>query len=327
MKTTAFLLFLLFAVVCHAENGQLGRTADGRAYRIDSEGNRVIDYIADLEMNVDSLNRQVQGLESELQEKIQIIERMRDGQICESGIQERDLQENNTSYADTNYVWNGSPANCDEEIKTAQAQLKAQCERSDTLRRNEITALQAKLAAQQGESSMLQAQIQSSRQQLSAAEEDKLRKELVSTNTEAERLSREIQAASDRVAQMQDELSSRNSEYGLLQAQLASAEKRTAALRREMDAGSKSPSVERASLSPAAVMKNQNAPREMKQDRQYAMDSLRGSVSNKLNHVQGLVSARDKVYRESQGKGSGAVAFRPSAARTADGRDLPALQS
>lgn len=45
-----------------------GRMADGRAYRTDSQGVVMVDYIAELELETDSLRRQVQGLESELEE-------------------------------------------------------------------------------------------------------------------------------------------------------------------------------------------------------------------------------------------------------------------
>ena len=48
----------------YADDGR-GRLPDGRAFRKDAAGNTMVDYIAELELEVDSLRRQVQGLESE----------------------------------------------------------------------------------------------------------------------------------------------------------------------------------------------------------------------------------------------------------------------
>ena len=49
---------------CFADDTH-GRTSDGRAFRKDAEGNTVVDYIAELESENDSLKRQVKGVESE----------------------------------------------------------------------------------------------------------------------------------------------------------------------------------------------------------------------------------------------------------------------
>lgn len=46
-----------------------GRLPDGRPFRTDIEGNQVVDYIAELELAVENLTRQTQGLEYEVQQK------------------------------------------------------------------------------------------------------------------------------------------------------------------------------------------------------------------------------------------------------------------
>jgi regulator of replication initiation timing len=46
-----------------------GRLPDGRAFRTDATGNQIIDYIAELEVTIEALNRQVYGLQAELEEK------------------------------------------------------------------------------------------------------------------------------------------------------------------------------------------------------------------------------------------------------------------
>lgn len=46
-----------------------GLLADGRAFRTDENGNQLVDYIAELEVSVEALERRVYGLEDELKEK------------------------------------------------------------------------------------------------------------------------------------------------------------------------------------------------------------------------------------------------------------------
>ena len=320
MKKTVILLSFALVLPCYAENTSLGRTPDGRAWRMDSDGNKVIDYIADLEMNVDSLTREVQGLESELREKVDIIERMREGQICDTGIKERDLQDNSARYADTDYVFNGSQPDCSGEVTAAQGQLKAQCERNDALRRSEIVSLQQRLAQAQEDNRTISAGPSSEQKNsLSSVEEKKLRAELGAVNDEASRLNQEIEAAADRVAQLQDELSAKNSEYGLLRAQIAAAEKRTASFR-------ESGEQERASLAPASLLKRKGSPQGADQGRVRAMDAMRGGVSTEFDEVKRIIASRDAMYREFRSRGA-VVGFSPSAARTSDGRELGALQS
>ena len=87
---------LALALSCSGNYGiaaepERGRLADGRAYRTDSQGNQLIDYIAELELEVDSLNRRVQGLEYEVITKQQTIDRLNAGENAEPDLKERDI--------------------------------------------------------------------------------------------------------------------------------------------------------------------------------------------------------------------------------------------
>lgn len=68
-----------------------GLLADGRAFRTDQNGNQLVDYIAELEVNVESLERRVYGLEDEVKEKQLQIERLQGGSSQGTGPQERSL--------------------------------------------------------------------------------------------------------------------------------------------------------------------------------------------------------------------------------------------
>ncbi len=67
-----FDVIFIFLLVCvaikpaFAESGRIGQKEDGTPYRIDADGNEVIDYIAELEVAVENLNRRVVELEDEL---------------------------------------------------------------------------------------------------------------------------------------------------------------------------------------------------------------------------------------------------------------------
>jgi len=68
-----------------------GLLADGRAFRTDQNGNQLVDYIAELEVNVESLEKRVYGLEDEVKEKQLQIERLQGGSSQGAGLQERSL--------------------------------------------------------------------------------------------------------------------------------------------------------------------------------------------------------------------------------------------
>ena len=90
MKQILF-VFLFFIPVLHAEEAERGRLPDGRAFRTGVDGTQLVDYIAELEVSVESLNRQVQGLEDENKEKQAVIDRLRGGGEFKPTLQERDL--------------------------------------------------------------------------------------------------------------------------------------------------------------------------------------------------------------------------------------------
>jgi chromosome segregation ATPase len=66
------LLLIVFAVLSPAmaiaEDNTRGRLPDGRAYRIDKEGYRLVDQVAELEVTNDDLERQLRVLEDELRQ-------------------------------------------------------------------------------------------------------------------------------------------------------------------------------------------------------------------------------------------------------------------
>lgn len=65
---TAITSLLIFNNHALAEQPNAGRLADGRAYRVDEQGMRLSDYIAEIEVTNEELRRQVVALEDEIAE-------------------------------------------------------------------------------------------------------------------------------------------------------------------------------------------------------------------------------------------------------------------
>jgi len=82
----AFLTALIVISSAHSENGRL---PDGRAFRVDAAGNEIVDYIAELEVSIDTLNRQIDSLRSELEQKSVALTTCRAG--LSPSLKERDI--------------------------------------------------------------------------------------------------------------------------------------------------------------------------------------------------------------------------------------------
>lgn len=87
----SFLLLSSGSLRAEDTDAARGRLPDGRAFRTDAQGNQLVDYIAELELSVEQLNRRVHGLEFEVEERQKQIERMSKRGAGDDSIAERDL--------------------------------------------------------------------------------------------------------------------------------------------------------------------------------------------------------------------------------------------
>ncbi|MCC6221062.1 MAG: hypothetical protein IT291_07475 [Deltaproteobacteria bacterium] len=89
-------IFLPLSVFAEDESvsKNFGRLRTGKAYRIDKDGYRITDHLAELEVTVDDLKRQVMSLEDELEEKRQIISSLKasGGKVRSVELEERELK-------------------------------------------------------------------------------------------------------------------------------------------------------------------------------------------------------------------------------------------
>ncbi|MCB0343514.1 MAG: hypothetical protein KDD66_00275 [Bdellovibrionales bacterium] len=87
------LIIAAAAASASAEDNQPTRDRDGKPYRIDGEsGFRIKDHIADLEVQVDDLKRQVVALENELSAKQDVIDRVSGGGSLKPALQEQNIK-------------------------------------------------------------------------------------------------------------------------------------------------------------------------------------------------------------------------------------------
>ncbi|MCC6952574.1 MAG: hypothetical protein IT290_00500, partial [Deltaproteobacteria bacterium] len=68
-KSIVLSLALFTAFSASADEKRFGRLADGKAFRVDDQGLQLVDQMAELQVTVDELNRQITSLEFELAEK------------------------------------------------------------------------------------------------------------------------------------------------------------------------------------------------------------------------------------------------------------------
>lgn len=134
LAALSFVSFLSFAPLpCHAEDGAPsvahGRLPDGRAFRTDSNGHKLVDYIAELEVNVEALNRRVLGLEDEVAEKERQLDRLRAGKPEEGGLVERDLTGGTSSRRPLAEKARAPLPVCGPELDKAQAEVRVLRER------------------------------------------------------------------------------------------------------------------------------------------------------------------------------------------------------
>ena len=85
-----------------------GRLPDGRAFRTDAQRIQIVDYIAELELSIEALNRRIRGLEDELKEK----NNSACGVNVKNDLKERDLLGgNNNHFQNANHYGTSSTGN------------------------------------------------------------------------------------------------------------------------------------------------------------------------------------------------------------------------
>lgn len=230
MNVRSFLLILFALAYMHdaQADDSRGRLPDGRAFRTDNEGNQLVDYIAELELSVDNLKRQVSGLEYDLQQKQAVIDS--NGSGCSlPKLKETDLIKAPPSAQPAPVKAISCPAcNCTGEI--AEARTEAM---NEARTRTEEAVRQAKaeaaLQASNGSSELIKV-----RQELAQTRSDLERKQsqLIQLQSQLSRGSE----AQKQLASVQSSISDAESRRIDAETRRTSAEQELASSKEELDA-------------------------------------------------------------------------------------------
>jgi chromosome segregation ATPase len=287
--------FVFFNVTTlQAEEEQVGRLSDGRAYRVDQEGNEIVDYIAELELSKDALQRQIYGLEGELKEKNRLLESRNIASASgRSEILEKDLKSG---------VIKTIQQDCSSVVDKA---LASSNQRNDELNR-EVATYQAKLQNYQ----IREASSDDNNQQLSKLEgqladalanssecQGRYEKLKVTSQEEIEGAKREIENVqgdlSNEVSQLRGKLIEANhrekekeEEIGTLKLRLVENERRINSISQQNSA----------ILARANVEGQPNKQPTVSDARKQALEILRNRVNVRLNSVRSSLALRDSLY-------------------------------
>ncbi|WKZ57904.1 MAG: hypothetical protein QY326_04335 [Bdellovibrionota bacterium] len=284
------------------EEPSQGRLPDGRAFRTDSEGNQLVDYIAELELNVADLNRRIIGLENEVEQKQQIIERLGSGQSAQGTLAEKDLLALSRRAP--------QEANCDDQVATVRQELLSARDDIDIMRTNhqrEVAAYEQALADMRAAgasrvaasaSPVLDcgpavAKAESAKAELYAAS---LREKDIALQEAGMRAEENEQRYKAQIEELQTKLKSASEQSDVLKA------------RYEQAVRSATEQSTRASQQPA------ESPA-----RQRAVDSLKGNVTQELHRVRDLLAIREKLIGQYT-RIKSPVEVRPSKAVSTRGR-------
>lgn len=300
---TIFTLFLISGnlALCDSKSN-VGRLPDGRAYRTDAEGNQLVDYLAELELSVENLNRQVRGLEDEVKTKQATIERLEQAKPVPATVSERDLIGKESSgkrdtRAGAATAIAGSPTSvtcpvCQPPTELCGAQNRIISQLNATLEETK-TDLQVEKQLNEKRTAALQHQLAS------------LQSDLEISRGETQSLRASLSQNSEQMNAAQEALNDSREAAEQARAELARVERERA----------------QAAAQTRASLSLSEAPASLSASRMRAVEIIRGKLQTQFNQVRGLLGTRDELYKR-YSKQKHVVAFKPARASSSRGMAL-----
>ncbi len=295
-----FLLSLLLTTPVHGES-PFGRLEDGRAYRTDAEGNQIVDYIAELELEVSNLKRRVSGLEIEVEEKDKAIARVKSGgSLSASSLGEKDLLTGEVRTGtkkvrpvDFEDIGSAPRTSSDAELQKYK-KLSEQCQEDKVKKNQQIATLR-------------QENIKLMQTNSSKSEEFK---SLQAGQSESEEeLRSKIAVLEGQVQEVRSELGRKDEEIQSLDEKLQQAELKL------KDAEKQKPPY-------ARVVSNRSYSTPPSSSQNAALSSLKGSVKKDIVKIQRLIDERNKYFIAYRKKNGGKLSFNPKRAVSSSGKSL-----
>lgn len=349
----AFSALTAYMPSVYAEDDK-GRLPDGRAFRTDSQGNQLVDYIAELELSVDALRRQVSGLEGEVEQKQALIDK-----IGNRGY-DAPIVERNLVGAPKPAACKEMPCDCTAKIQDKVRELQSLSEENEKEFLQRINSLQGERTQE-----LAQAQRTIDRMRNEAAQKDVLLKSyetgVQNVSNEKDRVQAVLHSKTKEVAELRTQESELQETVDTLEARVASLQShreslssQEAALLKVIDEKKRKAAESKAEAD--AIIVEQPRPAQVQEvrmqplqeeaapsvasnsvgrqadtrasfsiARESAFDSLRGRLTTTMNQIQGLITSRDRMYNEYI-RGPQVVAFKPAEARSTRGQGLPELR-
>lgn len=340
-----FLTIVIFTTssVFSEQDPVRGKLADGTPFRTDSEGNQIVDYIAELENSVDYLNQRVISLEDELKSKQDSLERISSSKTASSKFQERDIVDRSDQLP-------AFPNSAEIEAKRNLESKLAKAEGLNNELREELEILGAKLksvSAQQSSDIYRGADLSKELESLKASYEVKLSAE----QDKQHELEAGILERESRIKELNQQLEEQKEEAQLtiakLERSLSDAESSTAKqvehLESQLAQARESSKVQDSSVQQLAraepfslsdrsssglarlsVSSDNKAPLSLSNMR--AFESGRANIQTELNQVKRLVSSRDTLYNQSKGRSKN-FSFKLTVPRSKRGLSLKEIES
>ena len=338
-------IFLTFSISILNADEKKGRLPDGRAYRTDKEGNQLVDYIAEIELNSDGLNRKIQALEQDIEEKNKLIDRLSNGKSvpAEVAVSEKDIikqskneQKNiKLESSKTERSQNAKLENTQSEIANKEIQCKEiqgnENQKDIQLiskQKTQIEDINTLLKEKEKNIINLKASIDSLQNDL-LAQKQKNKDFIIQIDSDAKiinSLQQKIDVMNINDAKKEEKHKAQQATLALNPVEIKPVEVKQINVEK-INAQIKPINKEIAEMRlPIRVNASTSQPESnaLSSTRQRAVESLKGSMNTQINQLQGLIAKRNSQFSKSASQNS-SIRFKPSEASTDEGENIASI--
>jgi DNA repair exonuclease SbcCD ATPase subunit len=316
MTRKLFVTVLLSTLVCgsaSAEPVKSGRLPDGRAYRMDQNGYRIIDELAELEVSVAELERQNTALIDEAADKQKLIDQLRQGKCGPAQIAETDLNKKTQ-----NNLPPPAAVSCNSATEPFRQRI-SELENRLALQSETIKAKESSVRFGEQQSSALKNELETTKQQLALAPSLSSLEDLRDMNSRLETDNKRLETA---IIEMQGKLAAaeqRSTQLATDLSEVRAAAESRAALASTRPAGTVPSDFGRAALATPPANKGRTI------GDQVEVAEARREFKSQLGKIDSKIIERKRLLDSVQSRRLG-VTMTVQPLRTADGRSLDALR-
>jgi len=318
------LLFFLSSSIIALAEPERGRLADGRAFRTDVEGTQIIDYIAELELSVEALQRRVYGLENEVEEKDRTILRLRDrgGSGIDEGVRERDILARSAGGSQQQPTSVAGGSNCAE----LEDELRAEFARSQDLHRRQVRDLEQSLEHSKRQILSMEISLSEQADRFEALEANfegrlaKVQNQLLATEEARKVAAEEVSVEAQRRRELRTEREQLAAELERARQESARASQRVAT-QAASSLPERQPTVTARTATPSTAMQSSRTAAQ-----RAAVDSLRGNLNREHGQLSRLHQQRAELFQQYGSQNRSGLVVRPQSAVSRRGWDINEVQ-